>query len=190
MASYPQKILPFILHRRELIVVTVLVFRVVEQLDVIKYVSESPRFPPRSFGLGSLTGLTAVIVFLSFRWRNVADGLEQGVLIEPGDPLQRCQLHRLGAFPGATAMDQLRFVESVDRLGQGVVVAVALAADRRFDARLGESLGVADGHVLGGFNRSSQHLLTGGLYGAIRRVAKAGDRSRDNALAWRTLALP
>ena len=122
MASYPQKILPFILHRRELIVVTVLVFRVVEQLDVIKYVSESPRFPRRSFGLGSLTGLTAVIVFLSFRWRNVADGLEQGVVIEPGDPLQRCQLHRLGAFPGATAMDQLRFVESVDRLGQGVVV--------------------------------------------------------------------
>jgi len=42
----------------------------------------------------------------------------------------------------------------------------------------------------GGFNRSSQHLLTGGLYGATRRVAKAGDRSRGDALAWRTLALP
>ena len=42
----------------------------------------------------------------------------------------------------------------------------------------------------GGFNRSSQHLLTGGLYGATHRAAKAGDRSRGDALAWRTLALP
>jgi len=48
----------------------------------------------------------------------------------------------------------------------------------------------SDRGAQGGFNRSSQHLLTGGLYGATRRVAKAGDRSRGDALAWRTLALP
>ena len=46
-------------------------------------------------------------------------------------------------------MDQLGLVQPVDRLGQRVVVAVALAADRGFDARFGQPLGVADAGVLG-----------------------------------------
>jgi hypothetical protein len=41
-------------------------------------------------------------------------------------------------------MNQLGLVQPVDRLGQRVVVAVALAADRGFDARFGQPLGVAD----------------------------------------------
>ena len=44
-------------------------------------------------------------------------------------------------------MDQLGLVEPVDGLGQGVVVAVALAADRGLDACLGQSLAVADRDV-------------------------------------------
>ena len=40
-------------------------------------------------------------------------------------------------------------LESVDRLGQRVVVAVALTADRGLDAGLGQSLAVADRDVLG-----------------------------------------
>jgi hypothetical protein len=34
-------------------------------------------------------------------------------------------------------LDQFGLVETVDRFGQGVVVAVALAADRRFEADFG-----------------------------------------------------
>jgi hypothetical protein len=45
-------------------------------------------------------------------------------------------------------MDQLGLVQPVDRLGQRVVVAVALAAHRRLDAGLGQPLGVADADVL------------------------------------------
>ena len=49
---------------------------------------------------------------------------------------------------GPAALDHLGLVEAVDRLGEGVVVAVADAADRGLDACLGEALGVADADVL------------------------------------------
>jgi hypothetical protein len=45
-------------------------------------------------------------------------------------------------------MDRLGFVEAVDGLGEGIVVAVADAADRRLDARRGAPLGVFDRKVL------------------------------------------
>ena len=41
-------------------------------------------------------------------------------------------------------MDRFGLVEAVDRLGQGIVAAVADAADRRLDAGLGEALGALD----------------------------------------------
>jgi hypothetical protein len=58
-------------------------------------------------------------------------------------------------------MDHFGLVEAVDGLGQRVVVGIADAADGRFDPGFGEVLGVADRDVLGGFNRSSQHLDKG-----------------------------
>ena len=48
----------------------------------------------------------------------------------------------------AAASDHLGLVEAVDRLGQGVVIAAADAADRRLDASVGETFGVADRNVL------------------------------------------
>ncbi len=45
-------------------------------------------------------------------------------------------------------MDHLRFVQSVDGLGQGVVVAVTPAADRRLDTGLCKPLHLADGDIL------------------------------------------
>jgi hypothetical protein len=41
-------------------------------------------------------------------------------------------------------MDDLGLVETVDRFGQGIVVAVANAAHGGFKASLGEALGVFD----------------------------------------------
>ncbi len=45
-------------------------------------------------------------------------------------------------------VDGLGFVETVDRLGERVVVAVADPADRWLDAGLGQTLGVFDRDVL------------------------------------------
>jgi hypothetical protein len=55
-------------------------------------------------------------------------------------------------------VNQLGLVQPVDGLGQRVVVAVTPAAHRRPYACLVQAFGVADADVLGGFNRSSQHL--------------------------------
>lgn len=45
-------------------------------------------------------------------------------------------------------MDDLGFVEAVDRFGESIVVAIADTADRRFNPGFGQALGVLDGHVL------------------------------------------
>jgi hypothetical protein len=60
-------------------------------------------------------------------------------------------------------MDHFSLVQAVDRLSQGVVVAVALATNRGLDTCLGQALAVANRDVLGGFNSSSQHIPNGGV---------------------------
>ena len=45
-------------------------------------------------------------------------------------------------------MDDLGFIKAVDRLGERIVVRVADAADRGFDAGLGETIGVFNRNVL------------------------------------------
>ena len=56
-----------------------------------------------------------------------------------------------------TPVNDLGLVEPVDRLGEGAVIGIADAADRRLDAGLGQALGILDRHIQGGFKRSSQH---------------------------------
>jgi hypothetical protein len=65
---------------------------------------------------------------------NVANRFEQASMVEPVDPFQRGELDGFQASPRAASPDHLGLVEAVDRLGQGVVVTVADAADRRLDA--------------------------------------------------------
>ena len=45
-------------------------------------------------------------------------------------------------------MDHFRLVQTVDRLGQGVVVAVPLTARRGLNPSLGQALGVSNADVL------------------------------------------
>ena len=59
-------------------------------------------------------------------------------------------------------MDDLGFVEAVDRLGQSIVVGIADAADGRLDAGLRQAVGVFDRDVLGRFKWSSQRYLMRG----------------------------
>jgi hypothetical protein len=45
-------------------------------------------------------------------------------------------------------VNDLGLVETVDRFGEGIVVEIADAANRRLDARSGQTLGVSDADVL------------------------------------------
>jgi len=77
----------------------------------------------------------AIIRLFQLRRRHVPDRLEQSTVVEPIDPL---------VPPGTAASDDFGLVQSVDRLGQGIVVGVTNAADRCVDARFGQALRVAD----------------------------------------------
>src|SRR5271166_2281500 len=76
-------------------------------------------------------------------------------------------------------MDHFGFEETVDRLGERVVITVPDAADGGFDAGLGQALGVADAHILGRFKWSSQHWRECVAMGIRRRRS---DRARRPAL--------
>lgn len=76
---------------------------------------------------GGLAGEMLVVVCISFCRGDVSDGANQLVMDEPGHPLQRCQLHQFAGGPGE-AMNHFGLVQPIYGLGQGVVVAVALAA--------------------------------------------------------------
>ena len=93
---------------------------------------------------GDLRGEMPVVVCLSLGGRDVADRLQQSVMVEPRYPFERGEFQRFPGLPGCSAMDQFRLVNSVNRFGRCVVVA----ADRRLDAGLGKPFAVPDGHVL------------------------------------------
>jgi hypothetical protein len=57
-------------------------------------------------------------------------------------PFEGGALDALEAAPRAAAADDLCLEQADDALGQRIVVAVADAADRRFDARFRQTLGV------------------------------------------------
>jgi hypothetical protein len=80
---------------------------------------------------------------------NVAEGTEQAVVVEPPDPLEGGELDILDPGPGAARIDELGLVEADDGLGQGVVVAVTSAADRRLDPGQSQTLRVTNRQVLG-----------------------------------------
>lgn len=89
-----------------------------------------------------------VIVFLSFCWRDISDWLQQSFVVEPIDPFQCCKLDSLEGSPRATPVDHLSLVKAVDGFGQSIVIAVTDAANRRFDASFGQSLGIFYGYIL------------------------------------------
>ena len=77
---------------------------------------------------GGLTGELPVVVCLSFCGRNVPHGLKEPVVVKPGHPFEGGQFQSFFRFPRCPAVNQLGFVQAVDGLGQGVVVAVTATA--------------------------------------------------------------
>lgn len=78
----------------------------------------------------------------------MADGSEQAVVVEPIDPAQGGHLDGGRGRPRPLPPDHLGFVEAVDRLGEGIVIRVTNAADRRNEIGLGQALGVVHGQIL------------------------------------------
>ncbi len=75
-----------------------------------------------------LTGKLPVVVWLSLCFGHMAYGFEQTMVVEPGYPFQAGELHCFLALPWSATVNELAPGQLVDGLGQGVVVAVALAA--------------------------------------------------------------
>ena len=69
-------------------------------------------------------------------------------MVEPVYPFQGRELHRFERAPRAATMNDLCFVEAVDRLCESIVKGVADAADPRLDPGRGQAFGVLDRDVL------------------------------------------
>ena len=93
-----------------------------------------------------------------FGRRDVTDRFEQSPVVEPVDPFQGGELDVVDVLPRSPSADHFGLVEPVDGFRERVVVGIALRSDRGDRSGLGETFGVADGEVLGGFKGSSQPL--------------------------------
>lgn len=94
-------------------------------------------------------------------------------MVEPVHPLQGGQLHGFPGLPGAPAVNQLGLVQTVDGLGQRVVVAVTPAAHRGLYARLVQPFGVADADVLTapvGMVRQGMGCWLAGIQRLLQRI--------------------
>jgi hypothetical protein len=89
-----------------------------------------------------------VVSFLGFGRRDISDGLQQSPVVEPVHPFQLSELNGFKGSPRSAPLDHLGFVESVDGLGQSIVVTVTDAADRRLYAGFGEPFRVFDRDIL------------------------------------------
>ena len=69
-------------------------------------------------------------------------------VVKPGHPFEGGQFQSFFRFPRCPAVNQLGFVQAVDGLGQGVVVAVTATAHRGCNFGLCQPLGVANSDVL------------------------------------------
>src|SRR3954451_11161904 len=81
--------------------------------------------------------------------RDGADLAVEASVVVPVEVLGDGDLEIGDGPPRALVADQLGLEQGVERLSQGVVVAVAGGADRGDGTGLGEAPGVADGDVLG-----------------------------------------
>lgn len=98
---------------------------------------------------------------------DVVEHIRTGLLPRPVD------------FPGCA----LRLERAEEALHGRVVPHLARTAHAASDTLLFEQLLEVGAGVLGGFNRSSQHLQPGGVYGKTSRMDEAIDRKGRNALS-------
>ncbi len=134
----------------------------------------APGFPETVFvesGRGGRLVLLAIIHQFKLRRRNVADRFKQPTVVEPIDPFEGGVLDLVEITPGTTVVNDLGLEQSDDRLGEGVVVRVADAADRRLDAGLLQALSVTNREILAAPVAVMNHAL--GVGASPRAPARA-----------------
>lgn len=89
-----------------------------------------------------------VLPLFSFGWRYVSDGLQEALVVESVYPFQGSEFDHFEVPPWPTPMNDLGLVTTVDRVCEGVVVAVADTSDRWLDTCFCQPLGIANGNVL------------------------------------------
>ena len=72
----------------------------------------------------------------------------KSLVVPPVHPAKGGDLDFTDRCPRPVGINQLCFVEPVDRFSQRVVIRVTNGADRRIDTRLGERFTVTDRHIL------------------------------------------
>src|SRR6476469_2463056 len=85
---------------------------------------------------------------LKFRWGKIPERFQQWARVEPRDPFERRVFDVLQAPPRSAVTDDLRLEQPDHRFSHRVVVRVAAAAHRRFDADGSQSFGVANREIL------------------------------------------
>jgi len=88
--------------------------------------------------------MLCIEVLFSLRWRDASNRTKQTPVVEPIDPAEGGRFQILHVAPRALTVNQLGFVETIYRFSEGVVVGIPDAADRRFDASLSQTLGLAN----------------------------------------------
>src|SRR5258706_12931091 len=74
--------------------------------------------------------------------------LQEPSVVEPVDPFEGGELDGLEVPPWSAPVDQLGLVKTVDGFGEGIVIGISDAADRRLYACFSQALGVFDRDVL------------------------------------------
>ena len=90
---------------------------------------------------------------------------------------------RLVSGPVVRAVHALPLEYPEEPFTRRVVAAVADRAHAADQCVAAQEFLVRAADELGGFNRSSQHLQPGGVYGTTRRLDEAIDRERRDALS-------
>ncbi|GAB4957622.1 hypothetical protein MAHJHV54_48410 [Mycobacterium avium subsp. hominissuis] len=81
--------------------------------------------------------MLSVIGRLQFDWWDVAAVLVEAAVVEPVDPPCGGPFDVIDRAPGLAGFDQLGLVQTVDCLGERVVIGAADRPDRGLDAGLG-----------------------------------------------------
>ncbi len=94
--------------------------------------------------------LTVLLIVrrLEFYGWHVAERFEQAAVVEPVDPHDGRVLDAVDVAPWTSSPNHLGLEQADDGLGERVVVRIADASNRAFEACCGEPLGVANADVL------------------------------------------
>jgi len=87
-------------------------------------------------------------------------------------PIERGKFDIFLAEPWALMLDHLGLVETIDGLGEGIVIRVTDAADGSSDLRLFEALGILDRKVLHAAIAMMGQLISIGVAGSSRLLQR------------------